>query len=196
MNYDEKAVAEYYERRKKFISYGLDQFQNADYIVSVAEPLDGSILEIGTGRGLLTSYIAQKAALTTVDIDIDLQSFAKELTKARGVYENVTFLLRDILKEPYPEGAFDIVISANAVHHFEEPEKMITEICKTASRKVVISDFTREGFAILEKIHGDEGNHHSHGHFPIDNIGDVIKAAGLKMTRHERFHSIVYLGEK
>jgi 2-polyprenyl-3-methyl-5-hydroxy-6-metoxy-1,4-benzoquinol methylase len=196
VNYDEKAVAKYRERRKKYISYGLDQYKNAEYIVSLTEPLNGSILEVGTGRGLLTSYLARKAAVTTIDIDNEVQLFAKELAKSEGVFDKVTFIIRDILKEPYAHCSFDIIISANAVHHFEEPEKMITAICRTASRKIVIADFNREGFEILDKIHREEGDSHSHGRFSIDEAGELMKTAGLKINRHERLQTVVYCGEK
>jgi 2-polyprenyl-3-methyl-5-hydroxy-6-metoxy-1,4-benzoquinol methylase len=196
VNYDEKAVAEYRERRKKYIRYGLDQYKNAEYVISLTEPLNGSILEVGTGRGLLTSYLARKAAVTTIDIDNEVQSFAKELAKSEGVFENITFFIRDILKEPYADGSFDIIISANAVHHFEEPEKIIIEMCRTVSRKIVIADFNREGFEILDKIHREEGDSHSHGHFPIDEVGELMKTAGLKINRHERLQTVVYCGEK
>lgn len=196
MNYDKKAVGEYNERRKKYCSYGLDPYKNAEFIVSLAEPLDSSILEVGTGRGGVTALLARKTLVTTVDIDQEIQSFAEELAKSENVYNNIRFLLRDIMKEPFPEKSFEIVISANAVHHFFEAEKMIAAMCKIAIRKVVIADFNAEGFRILDKIHKDEGETHTHGHFPIDKIGEVMKAAGLKINRREKFQTIVYCGEK
>jgi ubiquinone/menaquinone biosynthesis C-methylase UbiE len=196
MDFDEKAVAEYHERWKKYISYGLDPYKNAEFIVSHAEPLDGSILEVGTGRGGVTARLARKTAVTTVDIDQEIQSFAEELAKSEGVYNNIRFLLRDIIEEPFPENSFKIVISANAVHHFIEAEKMIAAMFKIAVRKVVIADFNAEGFRILDKIHEDEGETHNHGHFPIDKIGELMKAAGLRINRHEKLQTIVYCGEK
>jgi ubiquinone/menaquinone biosynthesis C-methylase UbiE len=184
INYDKKAVEEYHKRWKKYISYGLDPYKNAEFIVSHAEPLDGSILEVGTGRGGVTACLARKTAITTVDIDQEIQSFAEELAKSEGVDNNIRFLLRNIIEEPFPEKSFEIVISANAVHHFVEAEKMIAAMCKIAVRKVVIADFNAEGFRILDKIHEDESETHSQGHFPIDKIGEVMKAAGLRISRH------------
>jgi ubiquinone/menaquinone biosynthesis C-methylase UbiE len=194
--FDEQAVAEYHERRKRYINYGLDPYQNAEYIFSISKPIEGTILEVGTGRGLVTSFFARETQIVTLDIDSEIQSFAKELAKSEGVLNNITFLNRDILKEPYPDNSFGMVISTQAVHHFEEPEKIINAICRIALHKVVIADFNREGFDILEKLHREEGNDHSRGHFPIDNIESVMKTTGLKVNRHEKLQMIVYVGEK
>lgn len=195
-DYDTQAIAEYHERRKQYIKYGLDPYRNAEYIFSVSKPLVTPILEVGTGRGLVTSFFAKETQIITLDIDNEVQSFAQELAKSEGVYSNITFLIRDILKEPYPDNSFNMAISTQAVHHFEEPEKIIDAICRIAAHKVVIADFNREGFDILEKLHREEGNDHSRGHFSIDNIGGAMKSAGLKVTRYEKFQMIVYVGEK
>ena len=194
--FDEQAVAEYYERRKQYIKFGLNPYQNAEYVFSISKPIVGTILEVGTGRGLVTSFFARETALVTVDIDKEIQSFAKALTKSESVFDNITFLIRDILKEPYPDNSFNMVISANAVHHFEEPEKIITAMCKIAERKVVIADFSQEGFDILDKIHKAEGDTHGRGTFSIDEVGEVMIKMGFKTSRHEKLQTIVYCGEK
>lgn len=196
MDYNEKAVAEYHETRKRYIAYGLDPYRSAEFIAQTARPLEGKVLEVGTGRGLVTTYLAKDLKIITVDIDDEVQSFAKELAKSEGVFGNITFLLRDITKEPYDEASFDIVVSAQAVHHFDQPEKMISILCKTASRKVVIADFNQEGFDILEKLHKEEGGSHSRGDFPIDNIRPLMIASGFAVKRYEKYHTVVYVGEK
>jgi 16S rRNA (adenine1518-N6/adenine1519-N6)-dimethyltransferase len=68
-----------------------------DYVVDQAQvgPSD-VVLEIGTGTGGLTAFLAQSAAeVVSVEIDHRVHALAKEVT---GVYPNATLLLTDALK--------------------------------------------------------------------------------------------------
>jgi 16S rRNA (adenine1518-N6/adenine1519-N6)-dimethyltransferase len=68
-----------------------------DYIVEQAAPGPNDVvLEIGTGTGGLTTFLAQSAgAVVSVEVDHRVHALAREAT---GAFPNVTLLLTDALK--------------------------------------------------------------------------------------------------
>ncbi len=78
-----------------------------------------SILELGIGTGETTRRVLEHhpaAQLTAID------SSAAMLERARSVYADADLRL-SALEEPLPEGPFDLVFSALAVHHLDGSAK-------------------------------------------------------------------------
>lgn len=195
--YNLNSVAEYHERRKKYTELGFNGYENAEYIVSLLNPLHGTVLEIGTGRGLVTLFLARKSALTSLDIDEEIQEFAAKLAKSENLDRKVEFINRNLISDPLPAGSFDNVLSANAFHHFDNPVETTKNMCNIASRKIVIADFTSEGFDILDKMRKHEGEEpHGRGNIPLSDVKGVMESEGFRVTRHEKYVTIAYMGER
>ena len=196
-DYDREAIEWYYRRRRKYMELGYNAYADAEFVASLAEPVEGTLLEVGTGRGLLTTYLAKKTPVTTVDIDAEILDFAREMAKARGCYDRITFEQRDILTNPYQDNAFNVVVSANAYHHFDEPLGMAAAMCATAKDKIIIADFTEEGYDIISRMHLMESRiDHDRGKIPIEEAGEIIEGAGFKVERVEKHHTVAYIGKK
>ena len=89
-----------------------------DELASATEGIDARrALELGTGSGVTAQRVLARhphAQLTGVDS-------SEEMIAAADLPE-ADLRLQD-LRDPLPEGPFDIVFSALAVHHLEGPEK-------------------------------------------------------------------------
>jgi tRNA (cmo5U34)-methyltransferase len=87
---------------------------------AATEGVDGnSILELGTGTGETASRILAAhpgARLHGIDAS------ARMLASARSALPEVLFDVQR-LEDPLPEGPFDLVVSALAVHHLDGPGK-------------------------------------------------------------------------
>ena len=76
------------------------------------------------------------------------------------------------------------------MHHLPNPYKVIDEFTRVLSfeGKIVISDFTQEGFAIIEKVHAAEGRiHKSHKVKKnlFEEIGTYLSRKGFKIEKHQ-----------
>lgn len=62
----------------------------------------------------------------------------------------------------FKDKSFDVIFSINTFHHLISPCKVIDELIRllTFSGKLVISDFTKEGLILMDKIHAIEGRKH------------------------------------
>lgn len=197
-------TAEIEENKKRFLervslyrSYGYDQVKCREFIIQKAGPIKGEILEIGTGKGYLTTLLAKKTEnIITVDISKEEQHLATLNAAAEGVLGSIKFNICNAAKLPYADNCFDLVISANAFHHFENPFAVIQEMIRVCKNKLVITDFNKEGFEIIRTIHRDEGRKHEEQHGDFGIVGVYLKEHGFSVKRFEEYCQIVYVAQK
>lgn len=91
------------------------------------------VLEVGCGRGSLSSYFAQHGSECTL-----LDSSVSVLEKARLVFKNnrhkALFIEGDANKLPFKENQFDIVFSIGLLEHFEAIKRPIEEQLKVLKK--------------------------------------------------------------
>ena len=83
------------------------------------------VLEIAAGPGLLARHMATEAkSVTATDYSEGMIAQAMK----GPCPENLHCEVADAMALPYPDGSFDAVIIANALHILPEPEKALSEI--------------------------------------------------------------------
>lgn len=115
----EHYAAEKYDTLERFISY---HYQ----ITSVLKLKPQSVLEIGIGNRLVSSYLKREGvSVTTVDFDKELQPD----------------IVADVRSMPVPDKSFDLVTACQILEHipFEDFEDALQEIQRITKRHVVIS---------------------------------------------------------
>jgi tRNA (cmo5U34)-methyltransferase len=96
-----------------------DAFQDAIAEAGAAEPAT-RVLDLGTGTGeTARRVLARHAGARLVGLDAS----AEMLAIARGVLGPGVQLEQRRLEDPLPDGPFDLVVSALAVHHLDRAGK-------------------------------------------------------------------------
>lgn len=104
-----------------------------------------NILDLGTGNGdtaaeLLRSLGAGDWTVTGVDIS--------PLTAglARDRHPDQAFVAADALRLPFPDGAFDVVLSFLTLHHFDDDTAtaFVAEMGRVSGGRVLVSDLERK----------------------------------------------------
>ena len=87
-------------------------------------------LDVACGPGRLTMALAQCAAdATGIDATAALLNIARSEANILGL-ENIEFIEGTALSLPFDSQSFDLVSCRAAFHHFEEPEKVLTEMAR------------------------------------------------------------------
>ena len=90
------------------------------------EPVD-KVLEIGTGTGNIALHIAPRVSrVVGVDISSEMISVAEGKLTAAGA-SNIAFQVADAYDLPFADGAFDKVVSVNALQTMKEPQRAVDE---------------------------------------------------------------------
>ncbi|HAB53873.1 MAG: hypothetical protein A2Y03_10665 [Omnitrophica WOR_2 bacterium GWF2_38_59] len=186
----DKNVLENYERYcnriKLFKSFGYDIDKERDFVIEKAQPIEGRILELGTGKGNFAVALAQKGyQITTVDISEEEQKFAKMNIQYFGLLEKVNFVIADAEHLHFPDDSYDISFGINLMHHLSQPLKVLDEFLRVTSTrgKIIISDFSKEGFSIIKKIHESEGGDHNSGNCTLNEIAEYILSKGFQIDK-------------
>lgn len=95
-----------------------------DRLVKLVPPR-GRVLEIGCGSARLSSFFAGRGYAV---VGLDYAWNAILLARRRA--EPMSFVQGDAFTLPFPDGAFDVVLSTGLLEHFEDPAPIVSEMAR------------------------------------------------------------------
>jgi SAM-dependent methyltransferase len=141
--------------------------EDLDAVVELCNPhADVKILDVATGGGHVARRLrAEGAEVVTLD-------------PSPGMQPDVVARAEHI---PFADGAFDVVVSRIAAHHFENLGQAIGEMARVSNRVVVIEDmlYRTEEEQEAEKLR-DPSHIHS---LSADEWRDLLVDAGLEIEQ-------------
>ena len=110
-------------------------------LVEAARPgPDDTVLDVACGGGLVVCAFAPHVRHATgIDLTPAMLERARRLAAEKGL-ANVTWREGDVGALPYPDGAFAIVVTRFAMHHFPDPQAVFREmvrVCQPGGRILV-----------------------------------------------------------
>lgn len=111
-------------------------------IVEAAEAGPGdTLLDVACGGGIVVCAFAPHVRRATgIDMTPAMLERARRLAAEKGL-GNIDWREGDVTRLPYPDGAFSIVTTRFAVHHFPDPTAVLREmvrVCAPGGRIVVV----------------------------------------------------------
>jgi len=176
----------YLERKALYSSLGYDVDKERAFILEKAQPLYGGILEAGTGKGHFALELAKAGySFTTFDISETEQAFAKLNLRYFGLDKQVDFCIENGESLSFQDKSFDVIFSVNTLHHLTNPYTVIAEFLRMLSfeGKLVLSDFTKKGLRLMDKIHASEGNKHEAGKTTLADVERYLAEKGFRVVK-------------
>ena len=191
----------YNERIAVYRSHGHDRESAIRFVIDAAEPLTPPVLDVGTGKGFSAVEIARRGvAVTSVDLSVEELRFAHLNAMAEGVESRLELHVTDAARLPFEDGHFNLVTMVNLLHHLEDYRGILAEISRVLASggRLVLADFTAEGFEILDRVHQSEGRVHERvGRYNIDEVARSFTEFGLECRmRDTRFQECVLVAWK
>ena len=187
----EKAATEnykmYLERTELYKKFGYDIEAERKFLLDKSEPLYGDILEVGTGKGYLAVILAKEGHnFISLDISEEEQKFAWLHLKHLGLEEKVDFKIGNAENLIFADKSFEIVISSHLIHHLDNTFKVINEFIRVLSYegKIILSDFSREGLEIVNKVHQCEGRSHQASPVGLKDIEKHLLGKGFSVENY------------
>jgi SAM-dependent methyltransferase len=100
------------------------------------------VLDVACGPGLVAGAFARAARhVTGIDLTPAMIERARAHAHEQG-FDNVTFTVGDVQPLPYGAGAFSLVVSRFAFHHFPDPGAVLREMVRVCAPggRVVVAD--------------------------------------------------------
>jgi ubiquinone/menaquinone biosynthesis C-methylase UbiE len=138
---ESEAIAEPVDARRFNEVMSNNRFRQADYrrlaqrAVDLGIPQGGKVLDMGTGPGFVAIEVAKLLEGTgrrVVGMDLSpaiLVLAAENATKA-GLNGALTWREGDVKAMPFEDGEFDLIVSNDSLHHWEDPRLVFDEIAR------------------------------------------------------------------
>lgn len=98
------------------------------------------VLDAGCGEGVLSVMMAKKGAIVT-GCDLSKPNIEKSKLYAieNNVGENTEFIVGDAEKMPFPDDAFDLVVSSHVLEHLPDFDQGLREIMRVTKKRAIIA---------------------------------------------------------
>lgn len=187
------------ERVSIFKKRGFDFSRSLRFVLKKAEPLHGSILEIGTGTGHTMLALAKAGyELTSIDKDKNALKIAALNLAYAKLLPLVEFHAMDGKKLKFKNNSFNNIIAVSVFHHINSVEKMLIEIDRVLSKngKIVFADFNSKGMAIVNSVHRHEGGVHECTDATKGKIFSYFHGLGYDMDSYNSKSHWAIIGKK
>ncbi len=187
----------YQQRLAHYKNMGIDHIKLRTDIMDMIDCKPSKILEVGTGKGILTVFLAKICEeIVSVDLDAEEQRIALLNLSYYKYDQSVSLICADASNLDYPDNHFDLVVSAISFHHFENPKKVIAEMVRLTGGQLIITDFTEHGFDILEKSHQQENKHHTRTNQFFDQVPQWLEENGFRVNVLSDKYQTIYCAKR
>lgn len=161
-----------------------------------AGPLDGDVLDLGTGTALIPIELCgqhEECRVMATDAAVSMLDLARYNLEVRSLTGRIQLALVDAKQLPYPAGQFAVVMSNSIVHHIPEPLAVLREAVRvTASggrlffRDLMRPDSLDELHRLVEQYAGGESAHGQamfaaslHAALTVDEVRQLVEMLGF-----------------
>ena len=121
------AVSEQYDGQRRALIPCFDLFYQTAADLAAAVPNVRRVLDLGAGTGLMSAFVHTRCPQAEFILaDISMQMLAKAQERFCGL-PNFHFIEQDLTRLApgggLPENGFDLIASALAIHHLDNPQK-------------------------------------------------------------------------
>ncbi len=142
-------IASRYDLTNRVLSLGQDLGWRKRAARLALPPLQGRVLDLGTGTGEMALLLAQEGSCRVTALDFSPPMLELGRQKASGL--SIDFLIGDALSLPFPDHLFDRLIAAFVLRNLKSIPQGLAEMCRVvrpAGYLISLELFKPQGRAI------------------------------------------------
>lgn len=176
------------ERRSLYKAKGLDFLKSREFILEKAGSLQGTILDIGSGKGIMALSLAKEGySFTSMDKNEEMLNITALNLAYEDLLSKVELYVMDVYSLEFDENSFNNVFIVEALHHMDDIAGVFSEVDRVLSSegKLVLADFNKKGMEIVDLVHSSEGNKHKSSPIGRNEAENWLDQNGYKVKRYE-----------
>ena len=141
------------------------------------------VMDFGAGTGLLSSHVAPMVKkITAVDIS---EAMVEQLNAKPELRTKVNAVCQDIMNSPI-DGEFDLIMTAFAMHHVEDTNKLIKTFAEhlAAGCRIALVDIDKEDGS----FHSEDNLGVFHCGFDRENLKTILKRHSFEHIEFLKTH--------
>lgn len=145
------------------------------------------VLDVATGSGRMAFALAM-AGCRVVSGDINpevIRETAERVGALTG--DAITFQVFDATRLDLPDGGTTCAVTANALHHMEDPERVLREMTRVvrSDGRVMVVEFNQHGFGVIDRVHrAVHGQPHDPGVITPEAICSFLRSRFREVDHH------------
>jgi ubiquinone/menaquinone biosynthesis C-methylase UbiE len=156
----------------------------------------GTALDLGTGTAQIPIEVCRRSStahVVAIDAARHMIELARENVRRAGLADRIRVEFCDAKRMPFPDAAFDAVISNSIVHHIPEPASVLREMVRVAKpgAAIFVRDLARpadkETLRHLVRQYAGDANAHQqqmfadslHAALTTAEVGDLVAVLGF-----------------
>lgn len=149
------------------------------------------VLDLGGGHGQLAPLFVELGCQVTITGSSN--ACHTRLRQMSSIAENLQFVTVDLLKLPFSDKSFDIVVAVRLVSHLIDWPTFVSECCRVARQTVILDYPSRVSINALTPLlfrlkKAVEGNTRTYTSFFQKNLADEFAKFGFSVTaRYPQF---------
>ncbi len=189
------------EQSELYRSHGMEREEAVKFIIESAGVIEPPVLDVGAGQGWVSVELARRGIkVHAADSSEEMLQISLLNAKSYGVEKLIEYYITDAADLPFRDDYFNLVIMVNVLHHLKDISPVLREISRVIAPggNFLVSDLTRDGFEILDRISEIEGEvHEVEREYTIDEVGRILPDFGLHCRERDiRFQQYVMLAGK
>lgn len=177
------------ETDKKLAELGYDLLEENREAVRLAGLKESEpVLDVATGSGRMLLSLVE-AGYHAISCDISEDVVRETRKRLDGlVHGAVEFRILDAMNLDLKTGSIESIVTANAMHHMEEPRRVLEEMTRVLkpAGKLLIAEFNEHGFEVIanvqKEVHGDT---HDRGKTSTSEIDLFLRTHFNSVERHD-----------
>ncbi len=126
------SIAPNYDFVNSLISFGRHHYWRKFTVAKAEVPLNGIVLDVCCGTGMITRDLALKAGpkgkVIGIDISANMLEIAREDTSNFKLKDNIEFHHANAMQIPFPDNTFDCVTIGYGLRNSTNPKQVLEEI--------------------------------------------------------------------
>jgi ubiquinone/menaquinone biosynthesis C-methylase UbiE len=172
-------------------AHGHDRLSAVRWVVDQAGPLVEPVLDTGTGKGLLALEFARRGFdVVSVDVSAEQQRIAALNAEHERLRSRVALVRAHAGRLAFRDAVFGCVATMDTLHHLRDAAPILTEAVRVLrpGGTLLLAEFTRQGFEIVDRVHREEGRRHPVGPVTLSWAEAFLRSRGLAHRASARAH--------
>ena len=157
----------------------------------------GTILDVGTGTAQIPIEFCRQSAeglIVAIDLAEEMLRIARQNVMNAGLTERIRLERVNARGLPFPDGAFNAVMSNSIIHHIPEPSGAFAEMVRVCAigGRLFLRDLLRPSDEktlrnLVEMYAGDANDHQRamfanslHAALTLEEVRDIVTTLGFK----------------
>jgi len=139
------------------------------------------VLDVGTGTGVMVPFLHSLVGNAGKIVAVDISEKMIEIARGKFEFDNVDFIVGDVLEIKLPENEYDLIMCYSMFPHFDNQKNAVNKLSRHLKKGGKLAICHSQSRNAINSLHAASSDAVKNDRLPpADCISDYYKSAGLE----------------